>query len=288
MNKKKFNFFNLLRGCVELVKIVVVFSILMFILYWIQNLTGKTWHWFEPMNFFFDFLVLIGKKVSTGSMMLFDAVFEYKFFIALLILIVLYTLSHVAYVIINILEDCFNSCMRGVRKFKENSFNKSLEVQNNIEQKKIKRYQIYIETFVKPKFAHREFNVDLKEQNKILLEHLRSKVNVMPEIFESGFLFTFDNFNQIDFVLDVFSKLFESKAPVDYLVCVQITGVDLKKEISQLKTLIKLKSLNKITTMADTAYRYDFNELQTYITSQLGVFQKDNASFELFQFIRKN
>ena len=49
-----------------------------------------------------------------------------------------------------------------------------------------------------------------------------------------------------------------------------------------------LKNINKITTLADTAYRYNFNDICRYETSQLGVFQKENGTFEVHQFIVKN
>ena len=94
------------------------------------------------------------------------------------------------------------------------------------------------------------------------------------------------NFNQIDSVLDVFTKLFESTAPIDYIVCVQIFAGNLTKEVEQLKTLINLKFLNRVIMMADTAYRYGFNEIKNYQTSNLGLFQKGTGSFEVHEFIK--
>lgn len=288
MNKVKINLFDFLRSCVQFLKILIVFSIMLFIFYWIQNLTGITWKWFKPLLAFFDLFTDIGERISSGSIMLFNAVFEFKHFIALLIFIMLYAITHFVFICINTLEELYGGGVRFVKKVEEKNFNKKLEIQNIQEQKKIKRYQIYIEASVKPKFAHREYNINMEEQNHILIKHLIEKLGQCPEKYENGYLFTFESFTQIDDNLDVFLKLFESKAPINYIVCVQIIGINARQESSQLKTLIGLKNINKITTLADTAYRYNFNDICRYETSQLGVFQKENGTFEVHQFIVKN
>lgn len=286
MQKTGFNLFAFLKSCIQFVKVVIVFAILMFLLYWIQDLTGDSWAWFAIMNPFFSFLVDIGYRISDGSIMLFDAVFEYKFLIGILILAVLYIGAHLCFCAIEHLELICADVMRAMRKKEEITMNNSLTKQSIIEQTRIKKYQIYISTQVKSKYAHREYNVNLDEQNQILVKHLFQKTRVCPEMFENGYVFTFDNFNQIDSVLDVFTKLFESTAPIDYIVCVQIFAGNLTKEVEQLKTLINLKFLNRVIMMADTAYRYGFNEIKNYQTSNLGLFQKGTGSFEVHEFIK--
>lgn len=281
-------FFEFLRSCVKFLKVIIMFSIMFFFLYWTQQLIGGIWGWFKPIAPFFEFFSEIGGYITSGSTKLFDAVFEYKYFVALLIFGLLYALLHFAYLGLLYFEEVYIDGRKMVRKFEEDRFNKKMEKENVEDQKKFKRYQIYISTFVKSKFAHREFNVDMEEQNKILVKHLLEKTGVCPEKFENGYLFTFDSFGQIDNNLDIFSKLFESTAPVDYLICVQVIGKNSSKEREQLKTLIRLKILNKITSFADTAYRYSFNDICYYETSQLGFFQKDSGTFEVHQFIRKN
>ena len=130
---------------------------------------------------------------------------------------------------------------------------------------------------------------DMNEQNQIMNKFLIEKTGISPQkCEEGGFIYTFESFEHIDEVLDVFSKLPESKAPIDYIICVQVLGADFRQEVLQLKELISLKMLNKITTLSDTAYRYSFNKNQKYSLSQLGVFQKPNGTFEVHQFVRKN
>ena len=288
MNKRKFNLFDFLRSCLQLVKIVIVFSMMMLLLYWIQNLTKIFWSWFKPMAGFYDFLLDVANSISSESIMFFNANFEFKYPIALLLLCVLFFVTRVAITVVHKLEELYGDSVRFVKKIEENNFNRKLVTQNVREQKKIQCYQIYIETVVKPKFAHREYNVNLEEQNKILIKHLLEKTGQCSQKYENGFLFTFNSFEQIDLMLDIFTKLFESKAPIDYIICVQIIGVNSRKENLQLKTLIGLKNLNKITTMADTAYRYSFNELSNYEVSQMGVFQKEGGTYEVHQFVPKN
>ena len=114
------------------------------------------------------------------------------------------------------------------------------------------------------------------------------KTGISPIKFEEGFLFDFNSFEKIDKILDIFNKLFESKAPIDFIICLQVLDGSKQKGLDQIKTLIDLKIINKITAFADTVYRYSFNKDQGYETSQLGLFQKGNGTFEVHQFIRKN
>lgn len=279
--------FGFLKSSVKFLKIVSLFCIMMLILYWIQNLTGDTWAWTTFMNPFLNVFLSIGQTLVPGSIMLFAAVFEFKFLVALLLFGVVYLLVHFAYLSLGTLEEFYCAGRRVLIKHEEDAFNNAIAEQQELEQKKIRRYQIFVDAQVKPKFAHREYNVDLDEQKQIMLKFLLEKIGVCPEKFENGYLFTFDSFSLIDNVLDIFMKLPESKAPLDYIICVQIIGQDNRREIEQLKTLIELKTLNKISTFADTVYRYSYNEISRYEAIQAGVFQHKDSFFELHEFVKK-
>lgn len=287
MHKAILKFFGFLKSCIQFIKILIVFNMLMLLLYWIQNLTGDSWAWTSFMNRFLDFFLDVGKFVWPGHIMLFAAVFEFKYLVAMMIFGTLYALAHFCYIGIGILEDVYCKGRQAVRKMEENQFNADLERRNIAEQKKIKRYQIYVSTFVKPKFAFREYNINMEEQNQILIKHLKAKTGLCPDKFEGGFVFTFDSFEKIDDILDIFAKLSESEAPIDYVTCVQIIGTNTIKETEQLKALISLKILNKITMLSDTAYRYRFNKECQYNTVQVGLFQKNNNTFEVHEFVKK-
>lgn len=260
---------------------------LMMLLYWIQNLTGDSWAWTSFMNLFLDFFLDVGKFVWPGHIMLFAAVFEFKYLVAMMIFGALYALAHFGYIGICTMEEVYCKGRQAVRKMEENQFNADLERRNIAEQKKIKRYQIYVSTFVKPNLAFREYNINMEEQNQILIKHLKAKTGLCPDKFEDGAVFTFDSFEKIDDILDIFSKLPESEAPIDYVTCVQIIGTNTINETEQLKTLISLKMLNKITMLSDTAYRYGFNKECRYNTVQVGLFQKNNNTFEVHEFVKK-
>ena len=288
MHKIILKLFDFLKSCTQFLKILIVFSILMLILYWIQNLTGDFWAWFGFMNRYFDFFLNIGEYINSGQIMLFDAVFEFKYFIALIIFVVFYAIVHFMYIGLEFLQDTYGESRKIIRKFEENRFNKTLEKQNITEQKKLKRYQVYVETQVKSKYAHREYNIDMEEQNKIMLKFLVEKTGVCPQKFQKGFLFTFGNFREIDGILDVFTKITQSTAPIDYIICVQILGIGAQKETKQIESLINLKMLNKIIMMADTAYRYGFNDICKFKTLQVGLYQKNNDTFEVHEFVYDN
>ena len=181
-------FFGFLRSFVQFLKILTIFSIMMLLLYWIQNLTGDFWSWARFMNPILDLFLEIGKSIAPGSVMLFAAVFEFKFFVALLLFLVLYALAHFNLIIIDFLENGYESGKKIVRKFEENRLNDSLEKQNFSEQKKIKRYQIYVEARIKSKFGHREYNINLEEQNQIMLKFLLDKTAQCPQKLEKGYL----------------------------------------------------------------------------------------------------
>ena len=70
MNKKKFNLLDIVRSCLHFVKIIIVFSMMMLLLYWIQNLTKIFWDWFKPLTSFYDFLLDVANSISSGSIML--------------------------------------------------------------------------------------------------------------------------------------------------------------------------------------------------------------------------
>ena len=126
--------------------------------------------------------------------------------------------------------------------------------------------------------------MNLDEQNKIMNKFLISKTAVNPTKYQDGFLYSFNDFNHIDDILEHFFKLIKSDAPLDYRICVQIISKNAAKEMEQLKELISLDFVNKITTLSDTVWRYKFNSSHRYSTSQLGIFQQGDGSFEVHQF----
>ena len=67
MHKFILNLFGFLKSSTQFLKIIVIFLIAMLILYWMQDLTNKSWAWFGFISPLFDTLLDIGKDVSSKS-----------------------------------------------------------------------------------------------------------------------------------------------------------------------------------------------------------------------------
>ncbi len=284
MHKGVLNLFGFLKSTAQFIKIVIVFFILLHLLFWIQNLTGGEFGFLKPFIPVLSSFLYLGEIFSKESIKLFHAVFEFKYAIALFFYLVLYLTDHLIYRGLEIAEEVYNSGYKKAKAAEEKAFNKQLANDQSAEQKMLRRYNIYVSTSIKPKFSHREQKVNLEEQNMIMNKFLIEKTGISPTPYEGGFLYSFGNFAAVDNNLQYFFKLLKSTAPLDYIICIQILGKDLVKEEKQLKELISLKFVNKVSACADTAYRYRFNSSHRYETSQLGLFQKEGETFEVHEF----
>ena len=287
MNNSNSKFFDFLRNTIHFLKIFTVFCIVMHMLYWIQVLTHNSWAWTNIMDPVINVILSLAGFINSNSVKVLNVVFEFKYFVALFIYIAIYFVIDYFMPIIDLMEDGYNSLSSKVKNIKEENYNKSLYKKNLNEQMKITKYYIYLKTSIKLIKGQLVQNIDIDEQNKVLLKHLVNKTQVIPQKFEEGFLFTYNSFDDIDNILDVFSKLSKTKAPLDFLVCVQILEGTQEQSFENIRKMASLNNYNKITTMAGTVYRYNYNNWQTYNISQLGVYQKEGATFELYEFVKK-
>lgn len=274
--------FGFLKSTVHFLKVVAIFLILMLLIYWIEDLAKADFHWLNFLKPVLKSLVSTGEHISSGSLMLFEAKFEFKYGIAVLILLGLYYLIHAIVFGLERLEELFDDGHRAIKKIQENKFNDSLAKKQTSEQTKIQTYQVYVSASIKKKFSHKELNIKLDEQLNIMNKFLMEKTSVVPEKFENGFLYTFNRFDNIDSTLEIFFKLLKAQTPLNYVICVQISEKD---ALQSLKKLINLNFENKISMLASTSYRYKFNTAHKYGTSQLGLFQKENDTCEAWEFI---
>lgn len=277
--------FGFLKNLLQFLKIFWVFCILMLLLYWTKNLAHFSWNWMGFISPFLDGFIAFGKMISNDSLKLFDAVFEYKYFWALVSMIAMYFVTHFLHIGAEALEAAYDEGKKIVKRIEENKFNENLERVQVQEQIAIRKYCIYVETSLKKKFSHLECNVDINEQNKIMNKFLMEKLLIAPAVYDKGFLYSFNDFNSIDKVLEYFFKLIKSNSPLNYVICVQAKSGNDAAEEESLKTLIDLKFENKISMLSDVAYRYKFNASHRYGTSQIGVFQKGNSTIEAHEFI---
>jgi hypothetical protein len=147
--------------------------------------------------------------------------------------------------------------------------------------KKINEYYIYVEAVPKKQNQY-SVNVDMDEQNRIMHKFLIEKTGVTPEKYGEGYLYKFYDMERIDRKFDIFSRLLVSKAPLDYIICVQIIEQDRKESIKDLLSLISLRILNTIITTASAAYRYKFNRDQGYSFIKGGLYQKEGGTIDVF------
>ena len=279
---KAFSFF---KNLTQFMKIVVVFCILMLLLYWTSNLAGFNWNWLGFITPLLDAFINVGKAISSGSIKLCGADFEFKYFMALILFLVLYLISHFSFIVICTLEEIYNNGRNLAKKFEEDRFNAELEKKNTLEQKKIKHFSIYIEPVIKNTINNKLVKIDLEEQARIMNKFLIDKTNVAPRRFEQGFVYNFSPFDDVDKTLDVFYSLFQNESPVDYIICLQV--IDSGAEIEHLRHLLGLKFVGKIVAWSDTVYRYTFNKDCKYETTQLGLFQRGDNTFEAHEFEKK-
>lgn len=284
MHKLILKYFDLVKNLFHFIKIFTIFCILMLMFFWIENILNTSWAWLNFIRPILSFFVDAGNEISKGSINIFGAIFEYKYFVATIILVLINFTMNLCIKLVDFTTEIYENSRNTIKKMEEKALNKSLEQDNIREQAAIKNYQIYVSTSIKKKFSYQGSGVDLEEQNKIMNKFLMEKTGVVPEKFGDGFLYLFNNFNNIDSVLDIFSKLIKSEAPLDYVICVQIIDKDFAKCHAQLKTLAEIKFVNKISTFSDTIWRYTYNITKKYKTSQLGIFQKEGNTYEVHEF----
>lgn len=279
-------FFNYIRQFLHFLQIIVLFCMLTLFLFWAQNLTQGDWAILNSIEPFLNKLLDIGSSFTQESIDLFDTVFELKYLASFLILLIFYIVLSLAKKGTNLLENLYNNTRINIKQTKEKILNKQLKDSITSQEKKIKQYKIFIATSIKKRFNNSNFKIDLEEQNKIMNKFIIEKTGVNPIVYKNGFLYSFFNFDAIDNILDVFTKIKNTKTPLDYTICIQVFGTNVINEMVQLDKLISLDTKNKITIMADTSYRYKYNENKKYKTSQIGIFQSDskNKTFEVHEF----
>ena len=131
MHKFILESFGFFKSCLHFLKLLAVFIIVMLMLYWIQHLTGTRWAWFGFISPFLDVFVNMGQAISAGSLTLFDAVFEFKYFIAAILYIVLYFVIDVAIKLLDGLKEVYGDGRRLIKRILFKFFNKSTTITIN-------------------------------------------------------------------------------------------------------------------------------------------------------------
>lgn len=284
MHKFITGIFNFLKNLVYFFRIVTFFCILMLLLFWIQNLTKGNWEWLGFIKPFLNFLLETANSIYPLTFDFFGTVFEFKYISATILLLVAALIFRGLEFGIGFVEGLYNSGRFLCRKVEENVFNKQMQSKIEQTQKAITSYSIVVTTYEKAKNPYDTTVVNMQEQNSIMNRFIMEKLNVTPKSFENGFIYKFDSFDNIDDVLDIFFRVINSKAPINYSICININTNNPSKDSEILKKLSQLKYTGKIYMSAETAFRYDFNAIKKYETEQIGVYQYNKSTIDVYEF----
>ena len=195
-----------------------------------------------------------------------------------------FVLAHITILVLELAENLYNEGRVLVKRNEEKLMNQTLKRAVEKKERKIRKFKVYVSLSVKDKFMHPKYNVNLEEQVNIMNKFIMEQTFVNPVEYQGGFVYNFTNFNRVDDVLKVFTKILKTDSPFDYRICVQAYGEDILREDDEFNLLISTKIPNKIILTASTAYRYQYNPVQKLKTCQLGIYQKNGATFEVHFF----
>lgn len=284
MYKLILKIFDFFKNALQFFKIVTMFTILMLILYWINNLAEYNWHWLDFIKPMLDSFLSAGNVVASGDVKLFNATFEFKYGVAALMLLAIFYFFNFLIISITKLEDILDDGRRMVNKIEEKAMNLSFKAAHTIEQNSIKKYRVFINAELDKKFSSSLYKVNVDEQIEEMHKFINSKLGVTPQLYREGFIYNFSDFSNIDKVLDVFYKIANSKNQLSYVICLQIEENDFSKTEKELQALINLNLKNKIAILANVAYRYKFNKFHGYSTPYIGVYQNGDKTFDVHEF----
>ena len=119
MHKLILKYFDLVKNLLNFVKIFMFFSILMLMLYWVENIINSNWTWLSFIKPFLVFFVNIGEQISNDSINVFGAVFEYKYFIAAVLFLIINVLAELLIRFVDWTKDLYGDGRLLVKKMEE-------------------------------------------------------------------------------------------------------------------------------------------------------------------------
>ncbi len=279
MHKLILGIFSLIKNIIQFCKLTCSFLLIMTMFAWLEDIIQAHWNWLDFIRPILDNVLDFANSIYSLSFVAFGTVFDLKYINAIVLFLIVIVISNLLMEMLANLEDFYDDTHRLYKKEKEKVFNKKLISEVEKKEKRILKYTVYINTKVSKKFSHKEININLEEQNEKMNDFIEKRTNNKHMTFNDGFIYYFDNFNNIDNILEVLFKVLKADTPLDYAICIQV-GDDL----SQLKKLADLKMYGKIITCADTVLRYKFNASHMFGTKNTGIFQKEDGTIEVHEF----
>ena len=99
----------------------------MLLFHWVEHLTNANWDWLSFIRPFLDGLLVVANKIYSVEFNFFGAVFEFKYFSALVILALMIVCMNLLTMLTNVLEGAYRSAHFVCKKTEEIIFNKSLK-----------------------------------------------------------------------------------------------------------------------------------------------------------------
>ena len=280
--------FEFFRSTMQFLKIICVMIILLILMYWIQNLIGAKWLWLSFIAPFIDGLLDISEKIYSGSFIFFGAVFEFKYAIAVILMIITAIILNLISNYSHEVQRIYHNSRLIFKKAGENVFNKNLQKSVEKQEKKLQKYYVTLKAKIKKKYSIEEFNVNIEDINNQINQFIITQLGVRPTDYtfsnvEGYYIseYKFEDFDNIDQTLDILHKVININNQVEYAICIQID-----EDSDKLSKLVSLNHFGKITMAADTAYRYSYIESPRYKTSMTGLFQNGDDILEVHEFIQ--
>lgn len=259
--------------------LVCAFFILALSLYWIETAIQTKWTWLNFIRPVLNNIIDLSKDIL--PLPLHDLVekFNSGFIVSITLILVLMVLIKYIFEKADLLQIHYENMHISHKISAEKAFNKKLANNISREQEKISKYMVLINTKIKKNFSHEELNINIDEQNKLMNDFIFSKTEIKYQNYNGGFLYYFDDFNQIDNIITILFKLIKSSAPLDYNISIQV-----ENDLDKIKKLADLENFGKIIMGADTVLRYKHNKAHKFGTSCIGIYQKDESTFEIHEF----
>lgn len=280
MHKLILILFKKIRDLEKFLRLVIIFLIMLMALYWFQNLLGANWKLLGFIKPFLDWILDLSDSIYSLSFDFWGKTMELKYFVAVTIMFIAAMSLNIISFTLEFLENLYDDIHRKCQKANEEAFNYALQKAVDIPEKQQSKFMVYIQTKVVTRHNVPIKGFDINEQNVLMNKFITSRTNTIPTDIWEGYLYTFNNIENLDKILDVLYKIKHSEAPMSYLICIQVGN-----DMEQLKKLASLQYWDKIIIAADTLYRYNLNNLHNYETSNLGIFQKEDGTLEVHEII---
>lgn len=286
LGKKLFRFFIEFS---QFMQVSLVFLAFFTTFYWFLQLINPDWvtlasPFFEPIK---DFVHIFYNRTITTE----ESTMDFSFLIgSFIMLFISWGLKFVAEGI-QAAEKKYDAAHFALKKKAEQLFNLELEMEYLASERKNKNFLLLIKfdakNLKKDTFFDKDATEGSDDKQKAALEdffkNLATKINFQKKKIEDNMLLYFNNFENIDKILDEFNNNFEllqsqfqaERWQLNYYAAIEVYAED--KEVLEkykaLATLVKLNLKNEIACLGTFKQRYSINKIQRYFLECKGIYK---------------